>query len=744
MKRNRLSLYIFILSFLGIAMLQSCTDATTQSMKKEETPTKVKELLAKMTLQEKIGQLMQYTGAGELTGPLEGSYSRIDKIKAGMVGSMLNVNGAEYTRKLQKIAVEETRLGIPLLFGYDVIHGYKTIFPVPLAEAASWDLASIQRTAEIAADEASAAGQHWTFAPMVDIARDARWGRIMEGAGEDTYYGSLVAAARVHGFQGNDLSLNNTIIACAKHFVAYGAAQAGRDYYTTEVSERTLRQVYLPPFKAALDAGVETFMSAFNDLNGIPTSGNDFTTNQILEKEWNFQGFVVSDWGSIQQMIVHRYVKDLKDAAEISFNAGVHMDMENNAYSTYLEELIKEGKVSEKLVDDAARRILTVKYKLGLFDDPYKYCDTIREKNTLLKQDYLDYARKSARESFVLLKNNNQTLPISEKVKTIAVIGPLADNKNDMMGTWSARGDSNNVVTLLAGIKARAGSDVKVIYVRGCNINDNKKNDFDKAYNAAKNADFVILALGEEAMMTGEARSRMDINIPEVQRDLAKAVMKAQKTTALVLFNGRPLSLVWENENIPAILDAWLPGTMAGAAIADVLFGDYNPAGKLPVTFPYAVGQCPIFYNYKNSGRPRVETDRYTSKYIDGPNEPLFPFGFGLSYTTFEYSDLNLDNEKISKQDTLHISVTVKNTGELKGQEVVQLYINDLVASITPAVHQLRGFEKIELEPGASKTVTFKITDKDLEFVGKDMKWISEPGMFEVQINKLKTEFELK
>ncbi len=732
--------------FFGIIMLLvfflgGCNSANEQKMATNEHEARVDALLAKMTLKEKLGQLMQYTGAGEVTGPVEGTYSRLDKIKAGEAGSMLNVNGASYTRKLQQIAVEETRLGIPLIFGYDVIHGYKTIFPVPLGEAASWNLESIEKAARIAAEEAASAGQHWTFAPMVDIARDARWGRVMEGAGEDTYYGSLVAAARVRGFQGKDLSANNTIVACAKHFAAYGAAQAGRDYYTTEVSERTFREIYLPPFKAAVDAGVLTFMSAFNDLNGIPTSGNAFLTKQVLINEWNFQGFVVSDWGAVQQMINHRYVKDLKQATEVSFNAGVHMDMENNAYFTHLEELINDGKVSLSQVDEAVRRILLVKAKLGLFEDPYKYCDTTHEKNTLLKAEFLEFARQSARESFVLLKNQKNTLPLSENIKSVALIGPLANSKVDMMGTWSARGDAKDVITLKEELEKRA--DLKVNFVKGSNINDEKNNEFEQALAAAKKSDVVIFAVGEEAMMSGEALSRMDIRIPEVQRKLMEYVLKSGKPTVLVLFNGRPLSLVWENQNLDAILDVWLPGTMAGPAIADVLFGAYNPSGKLPMSFPYDVGQCPIFYNHKNSGRPATQ-ERYTSKYIDGPNEALFPFAFGLSYTTFEYANLKLDKTTIGMNDSLHISVDVKNTGSRAGEEVVHLFVNDSFASITPAVKQLRGFEKIKLEAGETKNVLFSIHPKDLAFVGFDLNWITEPGEFEVEVKDLKAIFVVK
>jgi beta-glucosidase len=641
-----------------------------------------------MNTDDKIGQLNQYSGDGEQTGPVALRPDLLTRIREGKVGSMLNVIGAGYTRKIQKIAVEESRLKIPLLFGYDVIHGYKTIFPVPLAESASWDPGAAERAARVAATEAAAAGQHWTFAPMMDIARDPRWGRIMEGSGEDPYLGSRFAEARVKGFQGKDLADATTILACAKHYAGYGNSQAGRDYYTTDISENSLREVHLPPFKAAAKAGVETFMTAFNDLNGIPATGNKYLIRDILKTEWAFKGMVVSDWASISEMINHGIVANKYEAGDLAFNAGVDMDMEGSVYLTEMKSLLKDGKISEAQLDESVRRVLRLKFLLGLFDDPYRYCNTEREQQTLLKPEFLAEARDAARKSFVLLKNENQVLPLNPAVKSIALIGPSADAAADMMGTWSGRGEAKHVITLKKELETRMGAG-KVIYAKGAGFNDDDKSGFAVALAAASRADVIIAACGEAGKMSGESTSRTDIGIPGVQEELILELAKLGKPMVLVLFNGRPLILTKVNSLVPAILEAWIPGTMAGPALCDVLFGDYNPSGKLPVTFPYTLGQVPIFYNHKNSGRPYNPEQVYTSHYLDAPNEPLFPFGFGLSYTQFAYNNLILSESIVSGDKPLDVKVDVKNTGPTAGIETIQLYIRDLVGSVTRPVKEL-------------------------------------------------------
>jgi beta-glucosidase len=694
---------------------------------------KIDSLMKLMTLEEKVGQMVQYNGKGDATGPIKARPGDIEDIKNGWVGSMLGVTGAENTREMQRLVVENSRLKIPLIFGLDVIHGYKTIFPLPLAEAASWDLKAMELSARIAATEASSAGINWTFAPMVDIARDARWGRIMEGAGEDTWYGSLVAAARVRGFQGTNLADANTIVACAKHFAAYGLAEAGREYNTVDVSYRLLNEVYFPPFKAALDAGVGTFMNSFNEIDGVPATGNNYLVNETLNGKWGFKGFVVSDWNSIGEMMIHGIAKDTAEAAEIAVKAGNDMDMETSGYRNYLVRLVKEGKVSEKLVNEAVRRILRIKFKLGLFADPYRYCNGNREKQTLLNPVHLKVAREMARKSLVLLKNQGQLLPLKSGLKTIAVIGPLADSKIDMIGNWSAKGEAKDVVTLLDGIKSTVGEGTTVLYEKGCNIRGDSAANFQPALAAASKADVVIMALGEAGMMSGEACSRAYLNIPGNQENLIKEVMKTGKPVVLVLFNGRPLTINWESQNVPAILEAWIPGTQAGNAIADVLFGKFNPSGKLPVTFPYAVGQIPIYYNHKNTGRPLKDyKDKWVSRYIDIPNEPLYPFGFGLSYTSFGYSDLKLSANQMKMGGEIIVSVTVKNSGNYDGEEVVQLYTRDLVGSVTRPVKELKGFKKIMLKKGETKEVSFTIKSSDLAFYTRDMTFKAEPGDFKV------------
>jgi beta-glucosidase len=709
---------------------------------------KVDSVLKLMTLEEKVGQLNQYNGFWEITGPTpkEGQAAKkYDDLKKGLVGSMLNVRGVKDVKALQKIAVEETRLGIPLIFGFDVIHGYKTISPIPLAESASWDMEAIKRSAAMAADEASAVGLNWTFAPMVDVARDARWGRVMEGAGEDTFLGSEIAVARVQGFQGTDLAATNTILACAKHFAGYGFAESGRDYNTVDVSETTLQNTIFPPFKAAVDAGVRTFMNSFNELNGIPATGNRYLQRQILKGDWNFDGFVVSDWGSINEMIAHGYAKDSKQAAEIAIKAGSDMDMESSAYVGHLVELVQEGKVSENLIDDAARRILKVKFELGLFDNPYKYCDATREKETVGSAKFQEEVLDMAKKSIVLLKNENELLPLKKSGLKIALIGALANDKTSPLGSWRIAADDESAVSVLEGLQKYDGN--KLSYVKGADvsigrtqfvwetkINMTDKSGFPEAIVAAKQADVVIMVLGEHGLQSGEGRSRSDLGLPGVQQELLETIFKANPNVVLVLNNGRPLAIPWADENIPAIVEAWHLGTQSGNAIAQVLYGDYNPSGKLPMTFPRNVGQVPIYYNYKNTGRPVMNEPEsvFWSHYIDVENTPLYPFGYGLSYSKFEYSDLKLSDASFSKNGKIVVSVKVKNTGKVTGKEVVQLYIRDLIGSVTRPVKELKGFEMIELKANETKEVTFSIDNKTIEFYTANSKWEAEPGDFNV------------
>jgi beta-glucosidase len=649
-------------------------------------------------------------------------------------------------RALQKIAVEQTRLGIPLIFGFDVIHGYKTISPIPLAEAASWDLEAIKKSAAIAAEEASSVGLNWTFAPMVDISRDARWGRVMEGAGEDTYLGSKIAVARVQGFQG-DLSSNKNILACAKHFAGYAFAESGRDYNTVDVSETTLQNIIFPPFKATVDAGVRTFMNSFNELNGIPATGNSYLQRQVLKGDWKFDGFVVSDWGSINEMIPHGYAKDSKHAAEIALNAGSDMDMESSAYVEHLVALVNEGKVKESLIDDAARRILKVKFELGLFDNPYKYCDETREKETVgspaIQEGVLDMAKKS----IVLLKNQNDLLPLKKSGQKIALIGALANDKTSPLGSWRIAADENTAVSVLEGLENYKGNQLN--YAKGADvsvgrtqfiwetkINTTDKSGFAEAIATAKQADIVVMVLGEHGLQSGEGRSRADIGLPGVQQELLEAIFKVNPNVVLVLNNGRPLAIPWADEHIPAIVEAWQLGTQSGNAIAQVLYGDYNPSGKLPMTFPRNVGQVPIYYNYKNTGRPVMnEPDSvFWSHYIDEKTTPLYPFGYGLSYSKFEYSDMQLTSNSFAKNGKIEVSVNIKNTGKVTGKEVVQMYIRDLIGSITRPVKELKGFEMIELKPNETKKVVFLIDEKTIQYFTANAKWESESGDFKVFI----------
>jgi beta-glucosidase len=699
---------------------------------------KVDSLMNLMTLQEKIGQTVMYSGRWDQTGPIVGTDNG-RYIREGNLGAMLNAFTVKGTRDLQKIAVEETRLGIPLLFGYDVIHGHRTIFPINLALSASWDLKMVEESSRIAAEEASAEGLHWTFAPMVDLSREPRWGRISEGAGEDVYLGSQMAKAYIKGFQGDDLSKSNTILACAKHYVAYGAAQAGRDYHTVNMGEGELRNVYLPPFKAAVDAGVETFMSAFNELNGVPTSGNKFTLRDILRDEWKFKGFVVSDYTSINELVPHGFAKDSIDAARIGMNAGVDMDMVGKLYHHFLEDLVKEGKVPEAYVNDACRRILLAKFKLGLFDDPYRYIDQDRENNTKYKDEFLTKAREIAAASSVLLQNKNEALPLSKDIKKIAFIGPLVKDEYDIIGNWAAKGDRNGkAVSIFEGISEYLNPN-QILYAKGCEILKDDESGFEEAISISKQADAIVLVMGEGHHMSGEAASRTNLKIPGIQPELIKKIREANpnKKITLVLMNGRPLNLSDEVNLVDAILEIWFPGTMGGAATADLLFGKVNPSGKLTVTFPRNVGQVPIYYNMKNTGRPIPDDnpkEDYKSNYIDVPNTPLFVFGHGLSYTTFNYSDFKLSSQTFNSKGTIEASATVTNTGSMDGHEIVQLYIHDKVASVTRPVKELKGFQKINLKKGESKTVTFKISVDDLKFYNSKMEFGVEPGEFEIAI----------
>ncbi len=708
----------------------------------------VEDLLSKMSLEEKIGQLNQLSyGVG--WGPtvkiqIPDQYREM--IKEGKVGSFLNAIGAEFTYELQKIAVNESRMKIPLLFGLDVIHGFRTTFPVPLGEASTWQPELIEMSAHYEALEASSAGIHWTFSPMVDIARDPRWGRIVEGSGEDPYLGSLMSHARVKGYQG-DFS-NSNIIACAKHFAAYGGAEGGRDYNTVDISERTLREVYLPPYKSAVDAGVQTIMASFNEINGVPSSGNKTLMTDILRNEWGFKGFVVSDWNSVGELVNHGFAEDLKDAGRISINAGLDMDMESRAFITHLTELVKENKVSEEVINESVRRILRIKFLLGLFDDPFKYCSKEREQKIIMSEEIKNAALEVAKRSIVLLKNNDSLLPLKKDLKKIAVIGPLADSKKDPLGPWATVGNPDDVTTVVDGLKKYLSDKTEILFSKGCDIDSQSTAGFDDAIQTANESDVVILCLGESRNMSGEACSRSSLDLPGVQQKLAEEIYKTGKPVVVVLMNGRPLSIEWIDENIPAIVEAWFLGIKSGDAIAQVLFGDYNPSGKLPVTFPRTVGQIPIYYNHKNTGRPGDKKNHNTSQYLDLPLTPLYPFGYGLSYTTFNYQNIKTDKNKISNGDSLNVSIDVKNSGNVEGEEVIQLYLQDLVGSVTRPVKELKGFRKINLKPGETRTVNFKITPDMLSFLNIDMKSVVEPGKFNIMIggnsvDLLTTSFEV-
>ncbi|MEQ1675928.1 MAG: glycoside hydrolase family 3 N-terminal domain-containing protein [Chitinophagaceae bacterium] len=698
---------------------------------------KVDSVLKLMTLEEKVGQMNQYNGDWAATGPITKDGDKQNQIRKGMVGSMLNVTGVDHTRTLQEIAMQ-SRLKIPLLFGQDVIHGYRTTFPIPLAEAASWDIPAIEQTARIAATEAAAAGVHWTFAPMVDIARDPRWGRVMEGAGEDTYLGSLIAAARVKGFQGKGFGNTDAVMACAKHFAAYGAAVGGRDYNSVDMSLRLLHEVYLPPFKAAADAGAATFMNSFNDLNGIPATGNKYLQRDILKGQWKFKGFVVSDWGSVGEMINHGYSKDNAEASMQATNAGSDMDMESRSNIQHLVRLVKEGKVKMATIDDAVRRILKKKFEMGLFDDPFKFCNEAREKEQWNNPAHLKTSEAMAKKSMVLLKNEKQLLPLSKQTKTIALIGPFVKGIRDNLGFWSYEwpDDTARIVTLWDGMQKKSAPGSKLLYANGCGIRDTSRAGFAEAVSVAAQSDIVIITVGEARDMSGEAKSRSSIQLPGVQEELIKAVLATGKPVVVLISAGRPLTFNWTADNAPAIIYTWWLGTQAGNAIADVLFGDYNPSGKLPMSFPRTEGQIPIYYNYYNTGRPaRNDSDlNYVSAYTDLPNSPKFPFGYGLSYTKFEYSDIRLSKDQFKPGEKLEAIVTVRNAGSYDGEEVVQLYIRDITGSVVRPVKELKGFQKVMIKAGEAKEIRFSIGAEDLRFYDDKLQFIYEPGEFQLFI----------
>ena len=735
-------IFVFVLLFFGIL---------SASYSDEEVDAKVAALLKQMTLEEKIGQLNQYSNSWDLTGPKpqdNRNEKRYDDIANGRVGSMLNVNYVKNNRAAQKIAVENSRLGIPLIFGVDVIHGYKTMFPIPLALASSWDMEIIEKAERVAATEAAAAGIHWTFNPMVDVARDPRWGRVMEGGGEDPYLNSQIGIAKVKGYQGDDLSATNTIAACAKHFAAYGAAIAGREYNSVEVSNSTLYNIYLPPFKACADAGAATFMNAFHTLNGVPCTGNQMLVNDILKGKWNWDGFVISDWGSIGEMVDHGTAENLKECALKGISGKTDMDMESHAYMIHLKELVEEGQVDEELINDSVRRILKVKYQLGLFDDPYKYCDDERQEREILSEEHLQASFEAAQKSIVLLKNENNILPLDKDIKSIAVIGPLAKDDDAALGSWRCQGNGEKAVTVYDAIAKTVSTKTKLYYTEGTKIVDenagtrrrNQEIKYDisginEAVKIAKKAEMIIAVVGETAFMSGEAKSRMDINLPGAQKELLIALKKLGKPIVVVLMNGRPLTIPWTAENCEAIIETWFGGNRAGDAIASVLFGDYNPAGKLPMTFPRHVGQIPIFYNELNTGRPILDNPRtFCSKYIDGPNTPLFPFGWGLSYSNFVYSNMKLDKTEMKVDGEITVSIEVKNDSEVDGYEVVQLYIRDFVASISRPIKELKDFQKVLIKAGETKTISFSLTKEDLSYFDNDYNELCEPGNFEVMV----------
>jgi len=721
-------------------------------------------LMDQMTLEEKVGQMNQYNGFWEVTGPApQGGSSKIkyDHLNRGLVGSLLNVRGVQKVREVQKIAVEKTRLGIPLIIGFDVIHGYKTLSPIPLAEAASWDMEAIKRSAAIAASEAAASGINWTFAPNVDVTTDARWGRVMEGAGEDPFLASKIAVARVKGFQGDNFSGTNTIAACAKHFAGYGFVESGKEYNNVDMSLSRLYNSVLPPFKAANDAGVKTFMNAFNTLNGIPATANRFLLRDILKTKWNFQGFVVSDWASIREMISHGYAKDGAEAARKAAEAGSDMDMESYLYVNELANLVRDKKVDIEIINDAVRRILRLKFEMGLFEDPYKYCNEKREKEVIGSTSNHDGVLDMAKRSIVLLKNENDLLPLKKSGQKIALIGALASDRTSPLGSWRIAAEDDTAVSVLEGMKKYKNSPVsyapgtavfagKPTFTKELEINNNDKSGFEKAIATAKQADVVVMVLGEHGFQSGEGRSRTDLGLPGNQQELLEEVFKVNKNIVLVLNNGRPLAIQWAADHIPAIVEAWHLGSQSGNAIAQVLYGDYNPSGKLPISFPRNVGQVPIYYNHYNTGRPtNSENNVFWSHYSDVDKTPLFPFGHGLSYTKFDYTVMTINKKTISIGEPVNVSVSVNNIGSVDGKEVVQLYIRDVSGSISRPVKELKGFELISLKKGEQKTIRFTLNKQDLGYYDNDGNYLLEPGIFKVFVGTnsnelLETEFELK
>lgn len=747
------SAIIFLMATMSLSAWAQKKTAVSSNAKMDAF---INALMKKMTLEEKIGQLNLLTSDMAVTGPTMNK-DYLNDIKEGRCGGIFNAFTPEYVRKLQEVAVNDTRLHIPLIFGFDVIHGHKTIFPVPLALASTWDTAAIEHVARLSADEASADGLDWVYSPMVDISRDPRWGRVVESAGEDPFLGSAIARAYVHGYQGTNLATDSTVMACVKHFALYGAVEAGREYNDVDMGPRRMFQFYLPTYKAAIDAGVGSVMTSFNTINGVPATGNHWLFTDLLRTQWHFDGFVVSDYNAIAELIPHGVARDKAQAADLAIHAGVDMDMMGMAYITSLKKLVQEGKVSMSLIDNAVKNMLVAKYKLGLFKNPYLRVNDERAQHEIMSPDKLDYARKVGRESIVLLKNarlpgqENRLLPL-KKAGTIAVIGPLADDQRDMIGPWSGAGDWHKAVGILQGIKDAVRNDATILYAKGANITNDTSvirqlnnsgadmqistespDDLIKeAVATAQKADVVVMCLGESEGMTGEAASKADIRIPESQRRLLRAIYKTKKPIVLVLSNGRPLVLTWENEHIPSILETWFLGTEAGNSVADVLFGDYDPSGKITMSFPYAVGQIPVYYNELNTGRPRNPDQKYTSKYLDIPNAPLYPFGYGLSYTHFTFSNFTLDKNVMKPGMPMHISVTVTNDGNYDGSETAQLYIRDMVASVAQPVKELKGFQKIFLKKGESKTLHFTLTADDLKFYDQRGKWIYEPGDFKV------------
>lgn len=732
-------------------LLTGSLQATAQDAKMK---TFIDALMKKMTLEEKLGQL-NLPGSGDIVTGQAGNSDIAKKIEQGKVGGLFNIKSVAKIKEVQKLAVEKSRLKIPLMFGMDVIHGYETVFPIPLGLSCSWDMDLIKRSAQIAAMEASADGINWTFSPMVDIARDPRWGRIAEGSGEDPYLGSQIAEAMVIGYQGTDYTKNTSIMSCVKHYALYGAAEAGRDYNTTDMSHQRMYNEYFPPYKAAVDAGVGSVMASFNEVDGVPATASKWLMTDVLRKQWNFKGFVVTDYTGINEMVAHG-IGDLQAASARALMAGIDMDMVGEGLLTTTEKSLKEGKATLAQVDAACRRILEAKYKLGLFDNPYKYCDENRAKTEIFTAANRAQARVTAAQSFVLLKNKNNVLPL-KKSGTIALIGPLSDNKENMPGTWSVAADFSKATSLLAGLKEVVGSQVKILTARGSNLDEDSLFEdragmfgkslhrdsrpaaviLQEALDIASQSDVIVAALGESAEMSGESSSRSNISIPKAQQDLLKALLQTGKPVVLVLFTGRPLALKWENDNVPAILNVWFGGSEAGTAIADVLFGDVNPSGKLSTTFPQNVGQVPIYYAHKNTGRPLDEGkwfEKFRSNYLDVSNDPVYPFGYGLSYTSFSYSDLKLSSTSQRGNQTLTASINVTNTGRVDGKEVVQLYIRDVVGSSTRPVKELKGFQKVSIKAGETKTVSFRITPEDLKFYNYDLKYDWEAGDFEIMI----------